>query len=452
MNSLDLRTRTDDDIRAITPSELFDVQAPTARGRAFAPRGARRSRAEGRAVHLRDAVGCVDVHARRRRDPHHARRHRERVRAAFRRRRADLVNDLKTPMTFVTAGTLEMARGNLGDLLDWWVVLRVAARRPRGAHRGRGRVPRPRRLGRSTSIARSPPTTTTPTSRTSSAKPGSCTCAAGSIRPRWNASSADMDAALPTYQRDDGRSWWAKTADGRRPLRAHAVVPGALGDDGRAARSDRARPDRARSRRRLRAPPGRQPHRGPREADRRRRGDLRRAVAQGLLARHALVQLLQPHGRHLGDGRRRRVGPAAGRCGLAPRAVQTAFVRREARLPIDRPARPSTGDATVHCSCTLHMAQPPVERERKVMYTGFGLPPLAPPGEERSARRSRRSPRCASRPTRTSRSRPARGVVARSADDLGRRPEPGPDLGPAQRRHRLRRLAAGRAARASSAR
>ena len=24
----------------------------------------------------------------------------------------------------------------------------------------------------------------------------------------------DMDRALPTYQRDDGRSWWAKTADG----------------------------------------------------------------------------------------------------------------------------------------------------------------------------------------------------------------------------------------------
>ena len=27
-------------------------------------------------------------------------------------------------MTFVTAGTLDMARGNLGDFLDWWVVLR----------------------------------------------------------------------------------------------------------------------------------------------------------------------------------------------------------------------------------------------------------------------------------------------------------------------------------------
>ncbi|HEX4516311.1 MAG TPA: hypothetical protein VH054_22340, partial [Polyangiaceae bacterium] len=37
---------------------------------------------------------------------------------------SDVVNDLKTPMTFLTAGTLKMARGNLGDFLDWWVIIR----------------------------------------------------------------------------------------------------------------------------------------------------------------------------------------------------------------------------------------------------------------------------------------------------------------------------------------
>jgi hypothetical protein len=41
---------------------------------------------------------------------------------------------------------------------------------------------------------------------------------------------------------------------------------------------------------------------------------------------------------------------------------------------IDLPTR--TGDVTLHLSCTLHMAQPPVERERRVMYSGFSLPPL----------------------------------------------------------------------------
>ncbi len=37
----------------------------------------------------------------------------------------------------------------------------------------------------------------------------------------------------------------------------------------------------------------------------------------------------------------------------------------------------STGDVTVHCSDTLHRAHPPIEEPRKVVYSGFGLPPLA---------------------------------------------------------------------------
>jgi hypothetical protein len=39
----------------------------------------------------------------------------------------------------------------------------------------------------------------------------------------------------------------------------------------------------------------------------------------------------------------------------------------------------NTGDVTVHCSDTLHRAHPPVERPRKVVYSGFGLAPL--PGD-----------------------------------------------------------------------
>lgn len=35
----------------------------------------------------------------------------------------------------------------------------------------------------------------------------------------------------------------------------------------------------------------------------------------------------------------------------------------------------TTGDVTLHLSCTTHMAQPPVSAERRVLYTGFGLPP-----------------------------------------------------------------------------
>ena len=36
----------------------------------------------------------------------------------------DIVFDLQTPMTLLTAGSLRMQRGMLGHFLDWWVVLR----------------------------------------------------------------------------------------------------------------------------------------------------------------------------------------------------------------------------------------------------------------------------------------------------------------------------------------
>ena len=57
--------------------------------------------------------------------------------------------------------------------------------------------------------------------------------------------------------------------------------------------------------------------------------------------------------------------------------VWPAFVRRDNDLPVvDLPTQ--TGDVTIHLSCTLHMAQPPVTRERRVLYTGFRLPPSNP--------------------------------------------------------------------------
>jgi hypothetical protein len=54
---------------------------------------------------------------------------------------------------------------------------------------------------------------------------------------------------------------------------------------------------------------------------------------------------------------------------------------------VDLPTR--TGDVTVHLSCTLHMSQPPVERERRVLYTSFRLPPKAGTEEARAAAQAR---------------------------------------------------------------
>ncbi len=39
---------------------------------------------------------------------------------------SELANDQSTPMTFFTAGTLDMPAGGLTDFLDWWLVLRGA--------------------------------------------------------------------------------------------------------------------------------------------------------------------------------------------------------------------------------------------------------------------------------------------------------------------------------------
>jgi hypothetical protein len=60
--------------------------------------------------------------------------------------------------------------------------------------------------------------------------------------------------------------------------------------------------------------------------------------------------------------------------------VQQVNLRHD--FDLERVALPTrTGDVTVHCSCTLHMSRPPIDQERRVVYTGFGLAPR--PGDER---------------------------------------------------------------------
>ena len=50
-----------------------------------------------------------------------------------------------------------------------------------------------------------------------------------------------------------------------------------------------------------------------------------------------------------------------------------------------------TGDVTVHCSDTLHRAHPPVERPRKVVYSGFRLPLLPGDAPEHDPRYDRKA-------------------------------------------------------------
>ncbi|HWS46201.1 MAG TPA: phytanoyl-CoA dioxygenase family protein [Acidimicrobiia bacterium] len=72
----------------------------------------------------------------------------------------------------------------------------------------------------------------------------------------------------------------------------------------------------------------------------------------------------------------------SGALGVIPGShrANTMATGRDPRLDLrPRMLETETGDVTVHCSDTLHRAHPPVDRPRKVVYSGFGLPPR--PGE-----------------------------------------------------------------------
>ena len=73
----------------------------------------------------------------------------------------------------------------------------------------------------------------------------------------------------------------------------------------------------------------------------------------------------------------------SGALGVIPGShrANTMATGRDRGLDLEpRMLETKTGDVTVHCSDTLHRAHAPIERPRKVVYSGFGLPPL--PGDE----------------------------------------------------------------------
>ena len=71
--------------------------------------------------------------------------------------------------------------------------------------------------------------------------------------------------------------------------------------------------------------------------------------------------------------------------GQASFPVSTTIPVKHGRLA----ASTGGGDITVHLSCTLHQSVPPVERERRVLYTGFRLPPRGTDAERAALERLR---------------------------------------------------------------
>ncbi|HEV7722156.1 MAG TPA: phytanoyl-CoA dioxygenase family protein [Iamia sp.] len=284
---------------------------------------------------------------------------------------ADLWCDLATPMTWLSGGTLVLD-GRFEHLLDWWVLVRGAIDR-RAPHVA-GAVD----LG-GVDLTRS----FTLDDRDDDIRAFLATAGFVHLRGVYGedemaAVSADMDAAAPTYEKGDGRSWWAQTSDGVdrlvRMQGADTVCPsiGRIVEDERLAR--------------IGAIPGDGHEWGTRTDNRIEALFKPIGVVQGIsdvpwhkdcsLGRHSyecssLTVGISVTGADATSGQLRVVA------GSHRALVWPALLRRDDDLPIvDLPTR--TGDVTAHLSCTNHMAQPPVDGERRVLYTGFRLPPPNP--------------------------------------------------------------------------
>jgi len=197
--------------------------------------------------------------------------------------------------------------------------------------------------------------------------------------------AADIDAWMARATPDDGDSWWAETADGQAvPVRVlnffekSAALRALVEDD-------------------------RYQWLGSLTGD----GHRHRGAAEGLVKPLGIVKGLSdlPWHKDCGQGRHSYLCNAltcgisvtgadrqSGALGVVPGShrANTKATGRDPDLdlqPLMLETR--TGDVTVHCSDTLHRAHPPVERPRKVIYSGFRLPLLPGDREEPNPRYGR---------------------------------------------------------------
>jgi hypothetical protein len=283
---------------------------------------------------------------------------------------ADLAVDQVSPIGLMTAGELDMPEGRIGHLLDWWLVLRAALDDDRVVAASEVEVASD--LGRTFRIDDDPAEL-----RAHLEDAGYLHLRGVFDQGEMDRISADMDEARAAYAPDDGRSWWAGTADGTRQLvrmqafDEHSPTAAALLEDERFLG--------------LGAIPGcGHVHTG---LERNRIEALFKpiGITSGIsdvpwhkdcsLGRHSyecctLTVGVSVTGAGPGSGQLRVIA-GSHRARVWPSLLDTS----ELGLP-EVALATETGDVTVHLSCTLHMAEPPTERERRVMYTTFRLPPL----------------------------------------------------------------------------
>lgn len=293
----------------------------------------------------------------------------------------DLVNDQSTPIALMSNAVLDMPEGRLPDFLDWWLVLRAALD-------GR-RIHAPGDVALAADLPRSfRPDDPDEDLRAFLEEAGYLHVEGVFSEAEMAAVEADYAKAAPHYAKGDPLGWFATTHDGVEHLvrmegfDRHSAALTELLDDERLQR--------------IRRIPG--IGHVARNKTGMRAGALTKpiGVVKGIsdvpwhkdcsLGRHSyeccsLTVGLSIDGADATSGQLR-VVPGSHRALVWPAPCLQPGLDL---APLDLPTR--TGDVTVHLSCTLHMSQPPVTRPRKVVYTGFGLPPVDPEAAEANRRR-----------------------------------------------------------------
>jgi hypothetical protein len=300
---------------------------------------------------------------------------------------ASLIADKVTPMGWLTTGTLDMG-GHLSDILNWWLILR-AALDGTTPHRT-GAVEFKDRNGGPLDLSRSFAPDDPADEMAWFLEQAGFLHIKGLYREdEMTAVSTEMDIAAPRYSDGDGRSWWASLKDGSRALvrmqrfDKESRVAAELVADERLTRIAAVTGD----------------GHIPSGWDGNRLEALFKpiGVVQGIsdIPWHKDCSL----GRHSYDCCGLTVGiSVTGADAMSGQLRVVAGSHRALVWPapslqpsLDLPVidlATETGDVTVHCSCTLHMAAPPVTRERRVMYTSFSLPTLG--GEDAARKELRR--------------------------------------------------------------
>jgi len=282
---------------------------------------------------------------------------------------SDIVNDQSTPVALMSNKLLDMPSGGLPDFLNWWLVLRAAID-------GR-RIHAPGDVKIDTEIRRSfTPEDSDEDMRAYLEKAGYLHIQGLFSAQEMAAVEADYAKAEPNYEKGDPQAWFATTKDGVEHMvrmegfDRYSQTTVDLVDDDRFQRIGRI--------------PG-VGHVSARKPGT-RVGALTKpiGVVKGIsdipwhkdcaLGRHSyeccsLTVGISVTGADADSGQLR-VVPGSHRALVWPAPCVQPGLDLEA---IDLPTR--TGDVTVHLSCTLHRAQPPVTTARKVLYTGFRLKP-----------------------------------------------------------------------------